>query len=60
MTLLNHHSALFCTDGDPSFRPTPAELTPVIHEDGTIDYLHECTGDDETLKLWKVRLFPID
>ena len=48
---------MFCSDGDPAFRPTPEELKPVINADRTVDYLHECTGADPTLRLWKVRGF---
>ncbi|KAF8578703.1 hypothetical protein K439DRAFT_454879 [Ramaria rubella] len=47
---------LHCTDGNPAFRPTNGELIPIRLEDGSIDYMHECTGDDPTLQAWKVKI----
>jgi len=43
-------------DGTKAFRPTREELTRVVLEGGVIDYMHECTGADPILKLWKTKI----
>ena len=42
--------ALLCSDGSPSSRPNVE--SSAIQEDGTVDYMDECIGDDPTLNYW--------
>ncbi|KIJ49613.1 hypothetical protein M422DRAFT_777542 [Sphaerobolus stellatus SS14] len=47
---------LHCSDGNKEFKPAPSETKQTENADGFVDYLKECTGDDPTLKHWKLKI----
>ncbi|KAF8520460.1 hypothetical protein BU17DRAFT_65464 [Hysterangium stoloniferum] len=55
-TVTGNIITLHCSDGDKTFRPSLEELTLVVLKGGLIDYMHECTRDSPTLKLWKTKI----
>jgi len=54
-TVRDNFITLHCSDANSSVRPN-AELHPVVRNDGSIDYMHECVGDDPVLTLWKTKI----
>lgn len=46
---------LHCSDGASSRRPNK-DMSALVKEDGTVDYMQECTGDDPALNYWKGKI----